>query len=187
MNIENEDKGNKKTKKRFIKFLPSLITSLRILFIPLFLYVFFLNLNTISFLLFLSLSLTDVLDGYIARKMDTTSSIGAYFDTITDFILLFTAFSAFVIKGIYPYWILILIMFMFLQFILTSNIKMPVYDPVGKYFGAVLFGGALITLLFENTFLYDIITIFILIFAIISLLSRYISLFIKWRKLKKSK
>lgn len=186
MNIKNDNQGNKKAKKGYIKFIPSLITSLRIIFSPLFLYVFFLNFKAISFLIFMFLSVTDLLDGSIARKLDSTSPKGAYFDTIADFIMILTAYSAFVIKGIYSYWMLLLIIFMFLQFIASSKIKMPVYDPVGKYFGAVLFGGVLITLLFESAVIYDIITIFIFIFAIISLLSRYLSLFIKWRKLKQS-
>jgi CDP-diacylglycerol--glycerol-3-phosphate 3-phosphatidyltransferase/cardiolipin synthase len=126
-----------------------------------------------------------LLDGYLARKMDVSSSMGAYFDTAADFVLLLTAFTAFVIKGIYPSWILVLIIFMFLQFVLTSKMRILVYDPIGKYFGTILFGAALITLIFENTSLYGIITVFILLFGVISLLSRYIFLFLRWRKSRK--
>jgi CDP-diacylglycerol--glycerol-3-phosphate 3-phosphatidyltransferase/cardiolipin synthase len=151
----------------------------------LFLYTFLLDLKTISFIIFLSLSLTDVLDGYMARKMNVASSKGAYFDTAADFILLLAAFTSFVIKGIYPSWILFLIIFMFLQFILTSKMRMSMYDPIGKYFGTILFGAALITLIFENALLYNSIALFILLFAFISFLSRYIFLFIRWRKSKK--
>lgn len=173
-------------KKGIYAFLPSGITSIRIILIPLFLYTLFNDLKLYTTLLFLFLCLTDYLDGYFARKLNIASYFGAYFDTAADFILILTTYSAFVINGIYSYWILILIIFMFLQFILTSKIKMPVYDPIGKYLGAVLFGGALITLIFQNIFLYEIIALFILFFSIISLSSRYIFLFLQWKKLKKS-
>lgn len=76
---------------------------------------------------------------------------------------------------------------MFLRFVLTSNNKTPVYDPVGKYFGTILFGWALITLIFENTLLYMLIILFILLFAVISLLSRCLFLIIHWRKQKNPK
>jgi CDP-diacylglycerol--glycerol-3-phosphate 3-phosphatidyltransferase/cardiolipin synthase len=185
MNSKKENQNKEMTRKRFNKYIPSLITSLRIIFLPLFIYVFFLDLKALSFLIFVFLSLTDLADGYVARKMNVSSSKGAYFDTIADFILILSAFTIFAIKGFYPYWILGLIIFMFLQFVLSSKIKMPVYDPLGKYFGTILFGGALITLIFENTILYGAIALFILIFAVMSLLSRYIFLFIRWRKSKK--
>jgi phosphatidylglycerophosphate synthase len=185
MDTKNKIKNDLKAKKGNNRYIPSLITSVRIIFLPLFLYLYFIDLKFISFIVFLFLSLTDLLDGYIARRMGVCSTKGAYFDTSADFILILAAFTAFVIKGIYPYWILFLIIFMFLQFILTSKIKIPVYDPVGKYFGTILFGGALITLIFQNTLLYSLITLFILLFAVISLLSRYIFLFLRWRRLKK--
>lgn len=173
-------------KKGIYAFLPSVITSLRIILMPLFLYALFSDLKLSTTLLFLFLCLTDYLDGYFARKLDIASYFGAYFDTTADFILILATYAAFVIKGIYSYWILILIVVMFLQFILTSKIKMPIYDPIGKYLGAVLFGGALMTLIFENMLLYEAIALFILLFSITSLLSRYIFLFLNRKKLKKS-
>ncbi|WP_414469491.1 CDP-alcohol phosphatidyltransferase family protein [Methanobacterium sp. ACI-7] len=173
-----------KIEKGIKSYYPSLITSLRIILLPLVLYLFFIDLRILSFVIFILLALTDVFDGYIARKMNLCSSLGAYFDTIADFILILSIFSAFVIVGIYPIWLLILIIFMFLQFVLTSKVKMPVYDPVGKYFGTFLYASAMITILFQNSELYYIILVSIAIFAFISLSSRYLFLFIRWRKEK---
>ncbi|MGB9938175.1 MAG: CDP-alcohol phosphatidyltransferase family protein [Methanobacterium sp.] len=171
-----------KAKKGIKIYYPSLITSLRIILLPLVLYLFFIDLRLLSFVIFVLLALTDVLDGYIARKMNLSSYLGAYFDTIADFTLILTMFIAFVVAGIYPIWLLLLIIFMFLQFVLTSNIKMPVYDPVGKYFGTCLYGVVIITLLFQNNQLYYIILVSVVVFAFISILSRYLFLFIQWRK-----
>ena len=42
-------------------------------------------------------------------------------------------------KGLYPLWMILLIVAMFIQFVLTSRLERPVYDPVGKYYGLFLF------------------------------------------------
>jgi len=54
------------------------------------------------------------------------------YEDYNDVPMVLAAFSAFVIKGVYPFWTLLLIGAMFLQFILTSGLRRPVYDPVGK-------------------------------------------------------
>jgi len=95
MHIKRENQSNIRRKRWIYTYLPSLITSLRIIFPPSFLYTFFLDLKIFSFLIFFFLSLTDVLDGYIARKMDTCSFKGAYFDIAADFILILVVFTSF--------------------------------------------------------------------------------------------
>ncbi len=89
---------------------------------------------------------TDLLDGQIAKKTCTSPSLGSYADPAADFLLILGAFSAFAFNGVYPVWTVIVIVLMFLQFVLTSGRLGPVYDPVGKYYGAALFGAVGITL-----------------------------------------
>ncbi len=132
---------------------------------------------------------TDAIDGYIARAMDYSTSSGAYLDIIADLILVLTGFIAFIIKDIYPIWILIVIGAMFLQFVITSRAKKPVYDPIGKYYGSFLFLVIFITLInsfFNNSFLNGILLVLIIIFTIISLISRFFFI-IKSNKAKNSK
>lgn len=160
--------------------IPSFISIIRIALAPLLFLSFFNDFKVFSFIIFMSAILTDALDGYLARKLDVTSNFGAYLDTAADFILILTAFSAFVITGLYPYWIMILIIFMFLQFILTSGIKTPVYDPFGKYYGSFLFLSIGITLLFSMNIIINILLVLIVIFSVISLITRF--LFITQRK-----
>jgi len=45
------------------------------------------------------LSLTDILDGALARKLHATSNIGRYLDVVTDFTLLFSISSATCFRG----------------------------------------------------------------------------------------
>ncbi|HEY0196724.1 MAG TPA: CDP-alcohol phosphatidyltransferase family protein, partial [Methanobacterium sp.] len=105
------------------KLIPSILSSLRIILAFVLFYCYLNEMMVSSIIIFLFALSTDYLDGFIARKLNVTSDYGAYLDTAADFILITTVFLAFIITGIYPYWILIIIIFMFLQFILTSGIK----------------------------------------------------------------
>jgi CDP-diacylglycerol--glycerol-3-phosphate 3-phosphatidyltransferase/cardiolipin synthase len=159
--------------------VPTGITAFRIVLSILFLDLLINNMELIAILVFLLAVITDAFDGYSARKLGVSSDYGAYLDITADFILVLVAFLTFIIIGIYPYWLLILIILVFLQFILTSKLKVLVYDPVGKYYGAFLFAVILVTLISPPIF-YGFLLIATLLFTTLSLISRY--LFFIFRK-----
>jgi cardiolipin synthase len=69
--------------------LPTLLTWARIVAIPLIVGVFHLDLtpahqNLFATVLFIVVALTDWLDGYLARKLNQTSSFGAFLDPVAD-------------------------------------------------------------------------------------------------------
>ena len=69
--------------------LPTLLTWTRIVAIPLIVGVFHLDLapahqNLFATGLFIVVALTDWLDGYLARKLNQTSSFGAFLDPVAD-------------------------------------------------------------------------------------------------------
>ena len=163
--------------------IPSLITSIRVILAFLLLYSLINDLRILSISLFFIAVASDAFDGYIARQLGASSSAGAYFDIIADFILVLNVFLAFVIDGIYPYWILILIVLVFLQFIVSSKFKVLIYDPLGKYYGSFLFLMILITLLPLEFINYNLLLVIIVVFTFISLISRY--LYFIFRKINK--
>src|SRR4029453_13882973 len=72
--------------------LPTLLTWARIVAIPLIVGVFYLDLhqptrNLIATILFVVVAITDWADGYLARKLNMTSSFGAFLDPVADKIL----------------------------------------------------------------------------------------------------
>jgi phosphatidylglycerophosphate synthase len=160
-----------KTNKLII--VPSTITGFRFLLALIFLYLFINDLKIGVIAVFLLAIITDALDGYLSRKFSVESTLGAYLDIFADFFLVLLAFIAFLIGRIYPYWILILIILVFLQFLVTSKFKILVYDPIGKYYGTFLFAIILITLISSSIY-YGVLLIIIVIFTIISLSSRYL-------------
>ncbi len=155
-----------------LKNVPSLITSIRVIMAPFFFLTLMNSLLLWSAVIFTFAVLTDGIDGYFARKLDSASHSGAYFDVIADFILILAGFSAFILNGLYPFGLLLLITFMFLQFILTSQAQIPIYDPVGKYYGSFLFLVIFITLIFPNPLINRLLLILTAIFTIISIISR---------------
>ena len=66
-----------------------------------------------------------------------------------------------------------LFMFMFVQFIITSRFKVPIYDPVGKYYGSFLFLTVFISLISISKWINTLLTIIILIFSAASLGCRF--------------
>jgi CDP-diacylglycerol--glycerol-3-phosphate 3-phosphatidyltransferase len=69
--------------------LPTLLTWARIVAIPLIVGVFQLPLtevqrNTVATVLFIVFALTDWADGYLARRLNMTSSFGAFLDPVAD-------------------------------------------------------------------------------------------------------
>lgn len=75
--------------------LPNLLTYVRCIAIPIFVAQFCLskgvNKNIIGSLIFSVASITDYLDGYLARRWDITSSFGAFLDPVADKLMVSTA------------------------------------------------------------------------------------------------
>ncbi|QBQ08071.1 CDP-diacylglycerol-glycerol-3-phosphate 3-phosphatidyltransferase [Spiroplasma gladiatoris] len=92
----------------------------------------------IAGILFIVASLTDALDGYIARKYNQITTFGKFFDSIADKLLTNSVLIVFSIAGIIPVWMcVILICRDFLidvvRQILASNKVVMSADKLGKY------------------------------------------------------
>ncbi|MEY4562308.1 MAG: hypothetical protein RLZZ618_1585 [Pseudomonadota bacterium] len=84
--------------------IPTLLTWARIVAIPLIVGVFYLDLaeptrNLIATGLFIVVALTDWADGYLARKLNLTSSFGAFLDPVADKFLVCAALLVLVHLG----------------------------------------------------------------------------------------
>ena len=94
--------------------LPNKLTVLRIILTFVFmgfLYTSGIAAKTIALFIFLFASLTDALDGYIAKKNNQITDFGRLMDPIADKILVLAALLAFVERGVVPAWMVVVIIF----------------------------------------------------------------------------
>ena len=68
--------------------IPNLLTFLRLLLVPVFLAASFHAMYTLAFVLFVTAALTDIMDGFIARRFNQRSRLGALLDPAADKMML---------------------------------------------------------------------------------------------------
>ncbi len=94
--------------------LPNKLTLLRVILIPVFLLVLFLvpaPINRyIAVAIFIVASLTDFLDGYLARKWNLVSNFGKFMDPLADKLLVMAALVSMVQLGDLASWVVIIIL-----------------------------------------------------------------------------
>ena len=100
------------------KWIPNLLTSSRILLVPVFLYCLFADFShgkLLALIFFVTAAITDAYDGKIARKYNIVTKFGIFFDPLADKCLVLSAFYAFmffpVLSPTVKLWMIILISF----------------------------------------------------------------------------
>ena len=90
--------------------LPNKLTLLRIIMIPVFVVLLYLDFpfnNLVALAVFILASITDTLDGYIARKYNLITDFGKFMDPIADKLLVTAAMLVFVDWHMMPAWVVI--------------------------------------------------------------------------------
>jgi CDP-diacylglycerol--glycerol-3-phosphate 3-phosphatidyltransferase len=90
--------------------LPNGLTLFRIFLIPLLVTVLLTKYNVlVAAAIFLAASLTDLLDGYIARRRGQVTTLGVLLDPVADKLLISSAFISLVQLQIVPAWMVVII------------------------------------------------------------------------------
>lgn len=89
--------------------IPNIITLGRILLVPLIVWAIAANQMTIAFVLFVVAGLSDAIDGFLAKRFNMSSELGALLDPVADKALLVSIYVALGIWGAVPRWIVILV------------------------------------------------------------------------------
>lgn len=140
--------------------LANKLTLLRVILIPFFLLALYLLpegvANWVGVAIFIVASVTDWLDGYIARSRNLVTNFGKFMDPLADKLLVASALIYFVESGTMPAWIVIIIIS---REFLISGFRLVASDN-GKVIAASWWGKiktattmvAIIVLLFELPF-----------------------------------
>ena len=127
--------------------LANKLTIFRIILVPIIMIIPFLNIQgeflgvSISYIIidviFIIASITDKLDGYIARSRNQITTFGKFLDPIADKILVISAMIMLVEDGRLPAWIPIIVLFR--EFI-VSGYRLVAVQNEGKVIAASIWG-----------------------------------------------
>lgn len=127
--------------------LPNKLTVLRIILVPIMIIIPFFNIKGEIFtipieliiinLIFIIASITDQLDGHIARSRNQVTTFGKFLDPIADKILVVTAMIMLVEMGRLPAWIPAIVIF---REFLVSGYRLIAVQNDGKVIAASIWG-----------------------------------------------
>lgn len=107
--------------------IANIITLSRVLalfLIVLLLHMDFLGAYTLAFLAFVVAALSDVLDGYIARRFGMVSVFGKFMDALTDKILVIGLLVVLLVIGLLPHWTLLGVLFIICREFLVTGLRL---------------------------------------------------------------
>lgn len=134
--------------------VPNLLTLLRIAACPVLVLVLSAGNYKIALVLFLASGITDGLDGYIAKRFNCVSSLGAILDPIADKLLISSAYVMLALLGDIPFYLLVVVIFRDLVIIIGYFVLRVVMDdeiPMRPIYSSKL-----------NTFLQITLVVFVL-------------------------
>lgn len=91
--------------------LPNKITLCRIVLIPVFLILAYQGFMLAAFVVYIIACLSDMADGYIARKYNQISNFGKFMDPLADKMLVLSAMCFFIESGQMPGWAVAIVLF----------------------------------------------------------------------------
>ena len=93
----------------FAVSIPNLITLARILSVPLVVWAITSGEMLIAFILFLAAGVSDAIDGFLAKRFNMASEVGAYLDPLADKALIVSIYVSLGIAEAIPRWLVILV------------------------------------------------------------------------------
>ena len=133
--------------------LPNLLTILRIALLPFFLFFLVKGRYEAALIILFIASISDALDGFVARKFNQVTELGKLLDPAADKIFLVSSFTAFYLLDLLPLWLFLIAIIKDLTiltgsaFIYTKHKKMDIAPTfAGKTSTAFQMGTVLLIL-----------------------------------------
>ncbi len=87
--------------------IPNLITLARVISVPVIFWLLVTDQTKTAFVLFVIAGISDAVDGYLAKRFDWATELGAYLDPLADKLLIVSVFVALGLNGDLPSWLVI--------------------------------------------------------------------------------
>jgi cardiolipin synthase (CMP-forming) len=91
--------------------LPNILSFIRLMAVPLAIWLMLAGDFTVAFWLFVAAGLTDALDGFLAKRFGWETELGSYLDPLADKALLVSVFVVLGWLGHLPLWLTIMVVF----------------------------------------------------------------------------
>ena len=129
-----------------IKNIPNGLSLLRLLFVLPFIltihdiFIYECLKNWVLLLAFTVIIISDIADGFLARKLKCATDIGAKLDILSDTLYIILSLSVFAYFNIIPIWVIFIMVLKLLEFVITSKIiknkqktgSIIFFDKLGK-------------------------------------------------------
>ena len=117
--------------------IPNVLTMIRLILVPVFVVLFLKGHKMASLGVFVAASLTDMLDGFLARKLNQITDFGKLFDPLADKLMVLSAMVCQGVVGVFPWSAIIIVackeLFMVIGGLLMLKNDVVVYSNyVGK-------------------------------------------------------
>ena len=89
--------------------IPNLITLGRIILVPVVVWAIAAGAMWLAFVLFVAAGISDAVDGYLAKRFNMTTELGAYLDPLADKALIVSIYLTLGINGDIPRWLVIMV------------------------------------------------------------------------------
>jgi cardiolipin synthase len=89
--------------------IPNLITLARILLVPIIIWAITADQIQVAFMLFLLAGVSDLVDGFLAKRFGMATELGAYLDPLADKAMIVSIYVALGISNEIPRWLVILV------------------------------------------------------------------------------
>jgi cardiolipin synthase len=90
--------------------IPNVISLIRLMAIPVFLYLVWTQRDLAGFIVLVAAVLTDFVDGLVARKLNQVSKLGQFLDPFADRLFIAAAVIALAIRDVIPVWLVVAVM-----------------------------------------------------------------------------
>lgn len=178
-----------------LKNVPNILSCIRIFLVFVFVWLFFTEYpeNILyALLVFLLAGLTDVVDGFIARRFNCISDLGKVLDPFADKLMQCTVIICFMIKGLIPVWFgvpfILKEVFLFLSglFLYKSSKVLAVSKWYGKFAVCFFYATIVSIVTFENFFAQNKIYLYALCATALAItIGAFVSYFISYAKVGK--
>lgn len=134
-----------------MRHIPNILSAIRLALVGVFIYLFIKTRYLACLIVFSSAFLTDLLDGFLARRFNWISDVGKVLDPLADKLMVLAALACFYFVGWLPLWMVAIVFIkegiMIIGGIFLYKKKVVVYsDWYGKFAAGFFNAGIAVTL-----------------------------------------